>query len=116
MTQQRMPQIMRKGIVAKKMEKEEVRRKEARENGIILEKAGAKGKLNGKDGRRDTGKRDRGIGAPGVGRFKGGTLTLSKKDIFEIEGPKRGGSGRGGRGGKGGRGGRGGAGGRGKKF
>ena len=61
----------RKGIVAKKTEKEETRRKEARENGIILEKAKMKKSIEGK--------RDRGVGAPGVGKFSGGTLNLSKK-------------------------------------
>ena len=87
----------RRGIIAKRSDREEKRRKEARENGVILEKAqmGAK---------KSTGKRDRGVGAPGVGKFSGGTLKLSKKDIFEIEGPRksngtRGGRGRGKRGG-----------------
>ena len=89
----------RKGIVAKATQKEETRRREARENGIILEKAKAVKKKGA-----DT-KRDRGVGGPGVGRFSGGTLTLSKKDISDIEGPHRGASGRGGKGGSRGRGG-----------
>lgn len=86
----------RRGIVAKQSEKEEKRRKEARENGIILEKV----KMSAKRG--SDGKRDRGVGAPGVGKFSGGTLELSKKDIFDIEGPRKsttgGGRGRGKRG------------------
>lgn len=85
-----MPMAHRKGITAKKVEKEETRRREARENGIILEKANLV-KKKGADARRD-----RGVGAPGVGKFSGGTLTLSKKDILDIEGPKRGGASRGG--------------------
>lgn len=100
--QEKMPMAMRKGIVAKQTEKEEYRRKEAKENGIVLEKAtGVKSTSN-----RPTinGKRDRGVGAPGVGRFSGGTLNLSKKDIYEIEGPKKSSTGRGGRGGGRGRG------------
>ena len=88
-----MPMSHRKGIAAKAVHKEETRRREARENGIILEKAKMV-KKKGADARRD-----RGVGGPGLGRFSGGTLTLSKKDIMEIEGPRRGGTGRGGKGG-----------------
>jgi hypothetical protein len=94
-----MPMAHRKGIIAKASQKEETRRREARENGIILEKAKAV-KKKGADA-----KRERGVGGPGLGKFSGGTLTLSKKDIMEIEGPRRGGAGRGGRGGNKGRGG-----------
>lgn len=94
-----MPIAHRKGIISKQNEKEGTRRREARENGIILEKAQMKAKKGG------DGKRDRGVGAPGVGKFSGGTLKLSKKDITDIEGPKRTSSGgRGGRGGGRGRG------------
>lgn len=96
--QEKMPMAHRKGIMAKQSEKEDKRRKEARENGIILEKA----KMGGKKG--SDGRRDRGVGAPGVGKFSGGTLKLSKKDIFEIEGPRKSAPGRGGRGGGRGRG------------
>ncbi|KAF8852489.1 hypothetical protein BDZ45DRAFT_545079, partial [Acephala macrosclerotiorum] len=87
--QEKMPMSHRRGIIAKQTEKEEKRRREARENGIILEKAKMK--------KSNEGKRDRGVGAPGVGKFSGGTLKLSKKDIFEIEGPKWSSSGRGSR-------------------
>ena len=87
----------RKGIIAKQTEKEGKRRREARENGIILEKVKMGTKGSG-------GKRERGVGAPGVGKFSGGTLKLSKKDIFEIEGPKKSAASRGGRGGGRGRG------------
>lgn len=83
----------RKGIIAKKADKEETRRREAKENGIILERAKIVEK-KGADKRKD-----RGVGGPGVGRFSGGTLTLSKKDIFDIEGPQRKNAGRGGGGG-----------------
>lgn len=96
--QEKMPMSHRRGIVAKQNEREEKRRKEAKENGIILEKA----KMGVKKG--SEGKRDRGVGAPGVGKFLGGTLKLSKKDIFDIEGPRKSVSGRGGRGGGRGRG------------
>ena len=85
-----MPMSHRKGIIAKQSEREDTRRREARENGIILEKAKMK--------KSSEGKRDRGVGAPGVGKFSGGTLKLSKKDISEIEGPRRGFAGKSGKG------------------
>lgn len=94
--QEKMPISHRKGIVAKETEREGKRRREARENGIVLEKAKAMGKKGGE------GKRDRGVGAPAVGKFSGGTLKLSKKDIHEVEGPKRSASARGGGRGRGG--------------
>lgn len=72
----------RKGIIAKLEAKDDTRRRQAQENGIILEKA-AKGKS------RDSNKRQRGIGAPSVGKFQGGMLKLSKKDVSNIEGPKK---------------------------
>jgi hypothetical protein len=81
-TQQKMPLAHRRGIEAKAQMQEEMRRKEAQENGVILERA-SKGKRN------DTVKRDRAIGTPAIGRFTGGTLKLSRKDINEINGPRR---------------------------
>ncbi|KAL2038463.1 hypothetical protein N7G274_008802 [Stereocaulon virgatum] len=81
-TQQKMPLAQRKGIMAKVAEREGTRRRTAKENGIILEKA-----VRGK--KKDEGKRQRGIGAPSVGKFHGGMLKLSKKDVAEIEGPKK---------------------------
>ena len=80
--QQKMPLTQRKGINAKATQREELRRREARENGIILEKA-VKSKKN------DTSMRQRGIGAPSVGKFQGGMLKLNKRDVAEIEGPKK---------------------------
>ena len=77
-----MPLAERKGISAKKAQRDIVRRQEAKENGIILEKA-VKAK------RRFDTKRQRGIGAPAVGKFRGGMLKLSKKDVADIVGPKR---------------------------
>ncbi|KZF22561.1 hypothetical protein L228DRAFT_267954 [Xylona heveae TC161] len=83
MTQEKMPLSHRKGIMAKASEREEKRRREARENGIILEKP----KLTK---RKDAeSRRERGVGGPGVGKFRGGMLKLSKRDIADIEGPKR---------------------------
>jgi hypothetical protein len=83
MKQDKMPMSHRKGIISKQSEREEKRRREARENGIILEKA-----KSGMKGPKEA-KRERGIGGPGIGKFSGGTLRLSKKDIFDIEGPKK---------------------------
>jgi hypothetical protein len=75
-----MPMNMRKGIDKKKTVREEKRRKDAKEAGIILEKVIHK--------KKNAGRRDRGIGAPGVGKFKSGLLTLSKKDIIDVQGRK----------------------------
>lgn len=77
-----MPMAQRRGIAAKAAGKEESRRKEAKENGIILEKVTGEKK-------RNISRRERGIGAPTIGRFKGGMLKLSKKDVVDIEGPKK---------------------------
>lgn len=77
-----MPMAQRKGINAKANEKDEVRRREAQENGIILEKA-TKTKKGG------AARRERALGIPTVGKFQGGMLKLSKKDVAEIQGPKK---------------------------
>ncbi|KIW26675.1 uncharacterized protein PV07_06490 [Cladophialophora immunda] len=77
--QEKMPLAHRRGILAKAADREASRRREAQENGIILEKAA--GKSRSKDSRRE-----RGVDVPAVGRFRGGTLTLSKKDVFDIQG------------------------------
>lgn len=101
---------MRKGIAAKADEREKGRREGAREGGIILERMGGK---EGKRDRRSGGEKGLGrgdVGAPGVGRFVGGALKISKREVREIEGPKT----RGGKGGRGGRGGRGGGRGKGR--
>lgn len=71
----------RKGIVAKVTEKEQRRRQDAKENGIILEKE--------KHVKSKSEVRLRGVGGPSIGKFRGGTLTLSKKDVSDITGPRR---------------------------
>ena len=81
-TQQKMPLAHRKGMQAKAIMREELRRKDAKENGVILEKA-TKAKTNG------VAKRERGVGAPVVGKFVGGTLKLSPRDLREINGPRK---------------------------
>lgn len=77
-----MPLSQRRGIDAKATEKEVLRRREAQANGIILEKPN-KAKRNGEIKRR------RGIGAPSVGKLRGAMLKLSKKDVADIEGPRK---------------------------
>lgn len=80
--QHKMPMAQRKGINAKATERDEVRRREAQENGIILEKA-----TNTKKG--GAARRKRALGTPAVGKFRGGMLKLSKRDVAEIQGPKK---------------------------
>jgi len=80
MTEQKMPMRVRKGMEAAKLKREQKRRKEAKEADTVLEKPTKKIK------ERKT--RDRGLG-PSVGRFKGGALVLSKRDVREIQGGPR---------------------------
>lgn len=70
---------MRKGIVAAAGAREAKRRREAKGNGVILERE------TGKKRRRERG-RDSGVDRPGVGRLKGAQLTLSDRDVRKIEG------------------------------
>ncbi|EEH46114.2 uncharacterized protein PADG_02264 [Paracoccidioides brasiliensis Pb18] len=100
-TQAKMPMSHRKGIMGKASKKERARRREARENGIILEKPtfSTPGKNRSGSGRGSLSKR--GIGGPAIGKFAGGTLRLSKKDISDIQGPRDGGLNRGRRRGRG---------------
>jgi hypothetical protein len=83
-----MPMSHRKGIREKAGMREDVRRREAKENGIILEKKqsgrlGGAGQMSSSSGK----KRARGVDAPSLGKFRGGTLQLSKKDIAGLQGP-----------------------------
>ncbi|KAF5717782.1 swr1-complex 5 [Fusarium mundagurra] len=78
--QEKMPMNMRKGIIAAADAREAKRRREAKENGVILERETGK-----KKGRRVRG-RDVAVDRPGVGRLKGAELRLSDKDIKSIEG------------------------------
>ncbi|KAJ4400345.1 pre-rRNA processing and 40S ribosomal subunit assembly [Didymella pomorum] len=79
-TQKKMPMAQRKHMAEKARVTEQKRRLEAREGGIILEK---EVREKTKDRER---KRERGVGGPSIGRFSGGTLTLSKKDVRSITG------------------------------
>jgi hypothetical protein len=75
--QEKMPMSHRVGMTKKATEREEKRRSEAKEGGIILEREKRKVKF--------TGKRERAVGAPTVGKFKHGMLSLSKRDVGKIE-------------------------------
>ncbi|OTA60357.1 hypothetical protein K449DRAFT_396290 [Hypoxylon sp. EC38] len=88
--QVKMPMAHRKGINAAAATREAKRRKEARENGIILERP-ASGVVKGKSKMR---KRERAVDAPAVGKLRNGMLQLSKRDIAEIQGSDRGSGGR----------------------
>ena len=78
--QEKMPLSQRKGISAKASSREEKRRKDAVESGVILEKA----RMAAKPEKR----RDRSIGGPNVGKFRGGTLKLNSRDVKSIESSK----------------------------
>lgn len=85
--QDKMPLSHRRGIAGKAASREASRRKEAAENGIILEKAKHAAPKMQK-------KRERGVDGPGIGKMRGGTLKLSSRDIRSIEGSRPGGKGR----------------------
>ena len=84
LTQENMPRSHRVGITKKADQREARRRKEAKENGVILEKVSSKANKNVR--------RQRGVDAPGVGKFAGGTLKLSRRDVASIQGPPAGAS------------------------
>jgi Domain of unknown function (DUF4602) len=90
--QKKMPLTHRFGIVEKRRTQERERRREALENGIVLERA-----VKGKKRDQKSSRRDRGVGGPSVGRMKGGTLVLSRSDVRAMDGNTEGGI----RGGKG---------------
>ena len=75
-----MPLSHRKGIQAKALAIESRRRREAKDNGIILERpaGGTESKFR---------RRERGVGGPAIGKFTGGTLKLSRKDLQDLRGP-----------------------------
>lgn len=71
----------RQGIHAKATAREAFRRKEAKENGIILERAPIS--------KRQRGKKEHAVGDPSLGRFSEATLVLSEKDVRKIQGGRR---------------------------
>lgn len=94
LTQAKMPMAMRKGIQSTAAARESKRRREAKENGIILER-----EVKKQQPARKKGHRERPVDAPGVGRMRGSELRISAREARAIssEGVRRGGGG-GGRG------------------
>lgn len=88
-TQRTMPRAQRVGISKKAESREATRRREAKENGIVLERA-AGSTNNSKKKAMGMERRVRGVDVPGVGRFSGGTLKLSRMDIANIQGTRSG--------------------------
>ncbi|OJD25317.1 hypothetical protein ACJ73_03311 [Blastomyces percursus] len=93
-SQAKMPMSHRKGIIGKASKKEETRRREAKENGIILEKPSFStvGKKQSGSGGGSAMRREKGIGAPSIGKFTGGMLRLrfgAKRDIELLPSPWR---------------------------
>ncbi|KAK4237062.1 hypothetical protein C8A03DRAFT_45045 [Achaetomium macrosporum] len=89
LAQAKMPMSMRKGIVSAAAEKEAKRRKEARENGIILEKEVKKSKTKKKS------RGDRPVDLPAVGRMRGAELRVSAREARAIAASVRGPAGKG---------------------
>lgn len=79
--QQKMPMGMRKGINTAKQEREAKRRREAKENGIILETAQKKGSSK----KRSKGRGGVAVDMPGMGKFRNGELRLSNREVKAVE-------------------------------
>ncbi|KAL2141816.1 hypothetical protein VTI28DRAFT_1903 [Corynascus sepedonium] len=90
LSQAKMPMSMRKGIVGAAAAKEDKRRREARENGIILEREVKKAKTSKKKGRGD-----RPVDLPAVGRMRGAELRVSAREARAIAASVRGPAGKG---------------------
>jgi hypothetical protein len=79
--QDKMPMHMRKGMAAASAAREAKRRREAMENGVVLERE------TGKKKRRERG-RGGDVDRPGVGRLRGAELRISERDVKSIEGTR----------------------------
>ncbi|KAH0608251.1 uncharacterized protein H6S33_002303 [Morchella sextelata] len=88
LTKHKMPMADRVWMEKSRKAKEEKRRREAREAGVVLEREVRV--------KKEVKRRERGFG-PSVGKFRNGTLVLSRRDVMDIEG-RSGGEGRGGKG------------------
>ncbi|KAL8347113.1 hypothetical protein RB601_003324 [Gaeumannomyces tritici] len=92
-----MPLAIRRGIAQHRAAREQRRRREARECGVILEapsssssssaKSRAGGGGGGGSGARRGGPK---VGMPGVGKMRGAELRISARDVRDIEGRKAG--------------------------
>ncbi|KAK4106509.1 hypothetical protein N658DRAFT_502959 [Parathielavia hyrcaniae] len=87
--QPKMPMSMRKGIVGAAAAKEQKRRREARENGIVLERESKKSKVSKKP------RGDRPVDLPAVGRMRGAELRVSAREARAIAASVRGPAGKG---------------------
>jgi hypothetical protein len=76
--QTNLPMSIQRGIQKKRRDGEEDRRKYARDAAIVLERA-----LKSK---RDPKRRKRAVTGPSVGKFRGGTLRLTSRDLHDIQG------------------------------
>jgi hypothetical protein len=83
LNQEKMPMAHRKGITSKTTGRQTTRRKEAAENGIILERF-----KSGTPKRPQARQRPRDVGGPGVGKFQRGMLKLSSRDVKDIVGSR----------------------------
>lgn len=83
LTQDKMPMGMRKGIVSSAAAKESKRRREAKENGVILEREAKKAKTSRKRGERP-------VDLPAVGRMRGAELKVSAREAKAIADSVRG--------------------------
>ncbi|KAK3302163.1 uncharacterized protein B0T15DRAFT_294836 [Chaetomium strumarium] len=84
LAQAKMPMSMRKGIVSAAAEREAKRRREARENGIILEREGKKATP------KKRGRGDRPVDLPAVGKMRGAELRVSAREARAIAASVRG--------------------------
>ncbi|GAO18407.1 hypothetical protein UVI_02046750 [Ustilaginoidea virens] len=82
--QDKMPMRIRKGKAAAADAREAKRRREARENGIVLEREAGKRARRQRSGSGRGGAVDR----PGVGRMKGAELRISESDVRGIQGAR----------------------------
>ncbi|KAL8409009.1 hypothetical protein RB594_007453 [Gaeumannomyces avenae] len=93
-----MPLAIRRGIAQHRAAREQRRRREARECGVILEapsssSSSAKSRAGGGGGGGGGGGARRGgpkVGMPGVGKMRGAELRISARDVRDIEGRKAG--------------------------
>ena len=85
LAQAKMPMGMRKGINTAAVTKEDKRRREAKENGIILEREAKKVKSGGVKKNRSL----RPVDLPGVGKLRGAELRITERDVRSIEGFKK---------------------------
>lgn len=82
--QVKMPRAIRQGIHDATAAREAKRRREAKENGIILERPS----VGTSKAKKSSSRRERAVDAPTVGKFNRGMLKLSNKDIRDIQGPE----------------------------